>query len=376
MKKLQFCLVLFSVLLLTLTTAAQIQNGQISGDITDPSGAAIPNAKVVISNKAKDFSVTVTSSQQGHYVANQVPIGTYAITVTAQNFKVETHTNVPVNAGSITPSDFKLQVGSTTEVVEVSGAAAAVETETSQLSQVVSGALVANLPLNGRNVYDLIQLAPGAVNVNGTDFELGHGTVVNGLREDFNGFLINGVSNKGLSGGVDNVPIQDTVEEFQQLGLNNSAQYGSSAGSITNLVTKSGSNSWHGSAWEFLRNDKLDANYFFNNKVGLAKQKLRFNQFGGTFGGPIIKDKLFFFVSYQQDHFNTQAPPTPIVIESPQFRQAVIDQLPNSTAALLFKQFKPAVAGNCDISQGATPWPGAVAHEGVTGIPSTRNCVF
>ena len=267
MKKLQFCLVLLCVLVLALSTAAQIQNGQIAGDITDPSGAAIPSAKVVVKNKATDFTTTITSSQQGHYVANQLPVGTYSVTVTAQNFKVETHTNVVVNAGSITPSDFKLQVGSTSEVVEVTGAAQAVDTESSQLSQTVSGALVANLPLNGRNVYDLIQLAPGAVNVNGTDFENGHGTVVNGLREDFNGFLINGVSNKGLSGGVDNVPIQDTVEEFQQLGLNNSAQYGSSAGSITNLVTKSGTNSWHGSAWEFLRNDKLDANYFFNNQV-------------------------------------------------------------------------------------------------------------
>ena len=370
MKKLQFCLVLFSVLLLALSTAAQIQNGQLTGDITDPSGAAITGAKVVIKNQATQLTTTASSNQQGHFVFNQVAVGTYSVTVTAQNFKSETHTNLVVDPGSITHSDFKMQVGSTSEVVEVTGAAPAVDTESSQLSQIVSGAQVAGLPLNGRNVYDLIQMAPGAVNVNGVDFENGHGTVVNGLREDFNGFLINGTSNKGLSGGVNNVPIQDTVEEFQQLGLNNSAQYGSSAGSITNLVTKSGTNSWHGSGWEFLRNDKLDANYFFNNYVGLAKQQLRFNQFGGTFGGPIIKDKLFFFVSYQQDHFNTQAPPVPILVESPQFRQAVIDQLPNSTAALLFKNFAPAVNGDCDITHnGVVTWEGAVATEGVTGIP-------
>jgi hypothetical protein len=368
MNKLRFCLVLSSLLVLAVLTAAQIQNGQLTGDITDQSGASIANAKVVIKNQATDLTTTTTSNQQGHFVANQLPVGTYAVTVTAPNFKSETHTNMVVNAGSTAHSDFKLQVGSTTEVVEVLGAAPAVDTESSQLSNIVSGAQVANLPLNGRNVYDLIQLAPGAVNVTGVDFENGHSTVVNGLRENFNGFLINGVSNKGLSGGVANVPIQDTVEEFQQLGLNNSAQYGSSGGSITNLVTKSGTNTWHGSAWDFLRNDKLDANDFFLNQSNVPKQKLRFNQFGGTFGGPVIKDKLFFFVSYQQDHFLSNAPPTTITIESPQFRQAVISALPNSTAALLFQNFAPAVEGsNC------SGFPGAVATEGHIGIPSIDN---
>jgi hypothetical protein len=370
MRKLQFCLAVFALLTLTVGAFAQIQNGQLTGDVTDPSGAAIANAKVTIKNQATDLTTAATSNQQGHFVANQLPVGVYSVTITAQNFKSETHTNLQVNAGSITHSDFKLQVGSANEIIEVTGTPPAVDVETSQLSQIVSGAQVANLPLNGRNVYDLIQMAPGAVNVQGADFENGHSTVVNGLREDFNGFLINGVSNKGLSGGVNNTPIQDTVEEFQQLGLNNSAQYGSSAGSITNLVTKSGTNSWHGSAWDFLRNDKLDANDFFLNQQSVPKQKLRFNQFGGTFGGPIVKDKLFFFVSYQQDHFNTTAPPTTISIESPQFRQAVIDQLPNSTAALLLQNFPPAVTGDCDITHnGVTTWQGAVATEGVTGIP-------
>ena len=368
MKRLQFCLAVFAVLALSFSAFAQIQNGQLTGDISDPSGAAIPNAKITIKNQATDLNITVGTSQQGHFVANQVPVGVYSVTVTAPNFKSETHTNLTVNAGSITHTDFKLQIGKTSEVVEVTGAAPAVDIETSQLSQIVSGAQVANLPLNGRNVYDLIQMAPGAVNVTGSDFENGHGTVVNGLREDFNGFLINGVSNKGLSGGVDNVPIQDTVEEFQQLGLNNSAQYGTSAGSVTNLVTKSGSNALHGSGWEFIRHDKLDANDFFNNQVGVPRQKLRFNQFGGTFGGPIVKDKLFFFVSYQQDHFLSSAPPSPILVESPQFRQAVMTALPNSVAALLYKNFAPAVSGT-----DCSAYPGAVAshnHGNPLGIPS------
>ena len=305
------------------------------------------------------------SNANGGYTATQLPLGSYKLTVEAPGFKTVTNANGTLNAGIIAHIDFKLPVGNTSEVVEVTGTASGVDTETSQLSQTVSAAQIANLPLNGRNVYDLIQMAPGAVNVTGTDFENGHCTVVNGLREDFNGFLINGVSNKGLSGGVDNVPIQDTVEEFQQLGLNNSAQYGNSAGSVTNLVTKSGTNAWHGSAWEFIRHDKLDANDFFNNQVGVPKQKLRFNQFGGTFGGPILKDKLFFFVSYQQDHFLSSAPPSPILVESPQFRQAVITALPNSVAALLYKNFAPAVNGN-----NCSAYPGAVATHGITGIAS------
>jgi len=361
MKRLQFCLVLLSLLVLSLGAFAQIQNGQFVGTVTDPSGAAIANAKVTVTNVSTNLSVTATSNGTGLYKFNELPPGTYKITSEAPGFKTLTNTDLVLSAGTTQRVDLRMQLGQTREVVEVTGESAVVNTEDSKLANTVTSKQIASLPLNGRNVYDLIQMAPGAVNVTGTDFENGHSTVVNGLREDFNGFLINGVSNKGLSGGVNNVPIQDTVEEFQQLGLNNSAQYGSSAGSVTNLVTKSGTNGWHGSVWDFLRHDKLDANDFFLNQQSVPKQKLRFNQVGGTFGGPIVRDKLFFFVSYQQDHFLTSAPPTPILIESQQFRDAVIQALPNSTAALLYKNFPPAVAGtNC------SPFPGAVATEQTT----------
>src|SRR5437667_9030560 len=134
----------------------------------------------------------------------------------------------------------QMELAQSSHTIEVTSEAAAVQTDDSKLASTVSSTQIANLPLNGRNVYDLMQMAPGAVNVTGVDFENGHNTVVNGLREDFNGFLINGVSNKGLSGGNVNTPIQDTVQEFQQLQLNMSAQYGNSAGAINNLVTKSG----------------------------------------------------------------------------------------------------------------------------------------
>src|SRR5205814_2348048 len=354
MKKLQFCLVAISMLLLALGAVAQVQNGQFTGVVTDPSGAAIPNAKVTVTNMGTSLSVTTTSNQNGVYVVKELPVGTYKITAEAKGFKTRTDTNLALNAGTIQRVEFGMQLGQAQEVVEVTGEAATVNTEDSKLADTVSSSQIQNLPLNGRNVFDLIRLNPGAIDVRGVDFENGHGVVVNGLRENFNGFLINGVSNKGLSGGNVNTPIQDTVQEFQQLTLNNSAQYGSSAGSITNLVTKSGTNAFHGSGWDFLRNDKMDANLFFLNQQAVPKPKLRFNQWGGTLGGPIIKDKLFLFVSYQQDHFNSIAPPITTTVESPQFRAAVIASQPNSVAALLYQKFPPSVAVNAaDCGSGA-----------------------
>src|SRR5215813_5482797 len=269
MKKLLCCFAFLSVLGLAVTALAQVQNGAFTGTVTDPSGAAVPNAKVTITNLGTNASVTTTTNNTGLFNARELPPGTYRLSAEAQGFKSYTNNNVTLNAGTTQRIDFRMTLGQAREVVEVSGEVPAINTEDSKLATTVTATQIANLPLNGRNVYDLMQLAPGAINVTGVDFENGHNTVVNGLRENFNGFLINGVSNKGLSGGVDNVPIQDTVEEFQQLGLNNSAQYGTSAGSITNLVTKSGTNSFHGSLWDFVRNDKLDANDYFSNNIAL-----------------------------------------------------------------------------------------------------------
>jgi len=334
------------VFVFTFSLPAQIQNGSFTGTVLDPSGAAIPNAKVTLKNTGTGLSVTATSNQTGLYNARELPPGNYSITAQAQGFKTSTLTNMTLNAGSIQRADFHLEVGQVSQTVEVSGAAPPVDTEDSKLSTTVNSTQISNLPLNGRNVYDLIQLAPGAVNVMGVDFENGHNTVVNGLRENFNGFLINGVNNKGLSGGVDVTPIEDTVQEFQQLSLNMSAQYGSSGGSINNLVTKSGTNAFHGSVWDYVRNDVFDANEFFLNQNDVKKPPLRFNQAGGTLGGPIIKGKLFFFGAFQNDHFNTVAPPTSITIEDPAFRQIVAQTFPTSVANTLYSRFTPTVPGS------------------------------
>jgi outer membrane receptor protein involved in Fe transport len=350
---------LFTLLLVATLAVAQIQNGQVRGTVTDPQGAAVAGATVTVKNPATNFTKSSTTTDTGLYSISEVPPGTYTVSVESAGFKTASSSNIVVNAGTSTRLDYKMTIGERTETVEVTTGAVAVETEDSKLATVVGSKQIQNLPLNGRNVYDLIQMAPGAVNVRGVMSENGNGTVVNGLRENFNGFLINGMSNKGLSGGANNIPVEDTVQEFQQLTLNMSAQYGSSAGSNVNLVTKAGTNSYHGSLWYFFRNDNLDANDFFikHNGVdaelqaltGEDKPELRFNQFGFTFGGPIMKDKLFFFASYQGDRFLTSDTPQTVFPESPEWRAAsvaaAVSGTPGEVAALLYGNFAPSVSG-------------------------------
>jgi len=391
MKKLQLVSASLFLFALSVVSLAQIQNGQFTGVVADPSGAAIANAKVTVINNATSLSVTTTTNASGLYTFKEMPPGAYKITTEAGGFKTASHTGLTLNAGTIQRVDFKMELGQAHEIVEVSGETAPVEVEDSKLSTTVSSTQISNLPLNGRNVFDLMQLAPGAVNVMGIDFENGHNTVVNGLREDFNGFLINGVSNKGLSGGVVNTPIQDTVQEFQQLQLNVSAQYGNSAGSINNLVTKSGTNAFHGSAWEYVRNDVFDANQYFLNQQPdpnkdpngtlctagdtskCFKPPVRFNQFGGTIGGPIIKDKLFFFGSYQGDRFSTTGTPQTVLVESQQWRDSVATAFPNSVANLLYSNFKPKLPGINPISldQYVPATKAAITSGGVTVAAGT-----
>jgi hypothetical protein len=345
MKRLQFCLAVFAVLALSVSAFAQVQFGQFTGTVTDPTGAAIANAKVTVTNPATDLNVSENTNSSGNYTVKEVPPGAYKITVEAAGFKTVTNNGVTANAGTIAHVDFKLQLGKTSEVVEVTGEASAVNIEDSKLATTVSSTQIANLPLNGRNVYDLMQMAAGAVNVAGVDFENGHNTVVNGVRENFNGFLINGIDNKGLSGGVVNTPIQDTVQEFQELTLNTSAQYGSSAGSINNLVTKSGTNTIHGSGWYYGRNDVFDANDFFDKSAGNPQPATRFSQYGGTLGGALIKDRLFYYGAIEIDHFNASSPAVTVTQEDPAFSQLVQSTFPNSVSSLLFKNFSSPHAG-------------------------------
>jgi len=339
---------ILALIIFSLPALSQIQNGEITGTVIDPSGAVVPDAKIVLQNLSTRYEIQTQTNSAGIYTAKELTVGLYKLTLEAAGFKTATSRGVEVNAGTVLRVDFKLQVGERRETVEVTDAPVMINSENSRLAQTVDYTQIANLPLNGRNVYDLIQYSPGATNMRGTIFENGANTVVNGVRENFNGFVINGVSNKGLSGGPVNQPIQDTVQEFQLLTLNNSAEFGNSAGAITNLVTKAGTNDLHGNAWEYLRNDALDANPFFANHFADPAQRqktpLHLNQFGGTLGGPIRKNKLFFFAAYQGDRFIVSNPGQ-VLAESPEFRQSVISTFPDSISSLLYSNFAPSNSG-------------------------------
>src|SRR5713226_2910992 len=278
-----FFIALLLIAFAALPTHAQTTTGVFTGTVTDPQGAAVVGAEVTITNVGTDSTVTVKTTAEGSFRVSELAVGTYKFTVTAAGFKKAVKAGLYLNSGVIERVDFKLELGQQSETVVVEAGAIQVQTEDSRLSTTIGAAQISNLPLNGRNVFDLIQLAPGAVNAEGVSFENGHNTVVNGLRPNFNGFLINGASDKGLSGGVVTVPNADMVQEFQELTLNMSAQYGNSAAAIVNVVTKSGTNTLHGSAYEFFRNDTFDANEFYRNSspfsaVSGQPPKVRYNQ--------------------------------------------------------------------------------------------------
>ena len=319
--------------------------------MTDISGAVLLNAAVNILNLETNRKTVVRSNASGLFSASQLLAGRYVLKVSASGFATSTSSVLTVRAGTVLRIDFTLKVAGRPEAIEVSRtspSANPVNTENARLSTTIDSTQVADLPLNGRNVYDLVQYVPGAVNVRGVIFEDGSQAVVNGVRENFGGFLVNGVSNTGLSGGVVNRPIVDTIQQVQVLTLNNSAEFGGSAGAVTSLVTKSGTNHFHGSAWWFLRNDALDANSFFANHdpnpANRIKPAVRMNQFGLAIGGPVVKNRLFFFAAYQGEHFLT-ASPGEVLAESPQLRQAVAKTFPTSVANLLYSRFPPSASG-------------------------------
>jgi hypothetical protein len=358
-------LLLGMALALALAAYAQLATGTLAGTVEDPTGAVVPGARVTVTNQGTNRSLTYETDPSGTYrIVNLAP-GLYTVKVETKGFKTVVNRDVELTVGATQHLDFKLELGQETQTITVEAAAPLVSTEEGRLSHLVNASEVSNLPLNGRNIYQLMQMAPGAVNVEDVMDENGGDTVVNGVRENFNGFWIDGIANKQLSGGFNVQPNQDIVQEFRVNTLNMSAEYGNSAGSVTTIVTKAGTNDFHGTAYEFLRNDALDANEFFRNQAGcelgvdpscsgpargdgrgnLGKTPLRFNQFGATLGGPIRKDKTFFFASFQSSRTNTFNPAIPITMESSQWRQAVVSALPNSTAALLYRDF-PGPGGN------------------------------
>ena len=285
--------------------------GQLVGDISDPSGAAIPKAGITVRETATGESRSVVTDRIGHYVLPLLPPGTYALRASAPGFTNGEVTNITVPAATSTTVNLTLSIGTSEQTVTVESNAEMLQTVNAALGQTTDQTTVTSLPLTSRNFTEILQLNPGIASPLPNAASLGKGTVdvnVNGARVSDNGYQLDGqdalnLQVQGSTGilaesGV-SIPNPDAIEEFRVQTGQYDASYGRSAGGNVDLVTKSGTNQFHGDAFEFLRNTSLDANDFFRNSIGQARPVLRQNQFGGILGGPVIKNKLFFFVSYQ-----------------------------------------------------------------------------
>ena len=285
---------------------AQDATGRIVGNVTDQTGAVIVGAKVTATNLGTLISHDTISDKDGFFQILSLPIGSYKVTVEHTGFRRQVFDREALQINQSLRVDAKLEVGQMSEVIEVSGQAANIETVNQTISMSVVGETIQRAPLNGRNVLDLAKLQPGVTETNSDNTSAGTYSIAGG-RTDSVTFLLDGALNNNLlSNGVVYNPNPDTIAEFRILESNYSAEYGRNGGGIISVVTKSGTNDWHGSAFEFLRNDAFNANSFFNNLNGLPRDVLKRNQYGGTIGGPIKKDKFFFFVGYQGQRLSAQ----------------------------------------------------------------------
>jgi hypothetical protein len=291
---------LLGSLLSTGYAAAQSASASILGRVTDAQGAAVPQTRITVTNIATQVTNKTETDSEGNYRVLLLPIGTYTVTAEHAGFAKLVTEPRTLEINQQERMDLQLRVGARSETVEVTGVGSNVETVNPTLGQSVTARPIVNLPLNGRNVLTLALLQPGVTDDNPDDTSTSQGFNIAGGRTDSVTYLLDGgLNNELLGNGVVYNPNPDSVAEFRILTSNYTAEYGRNGAGVISVVTKSGTNGFHGSAFEFLRNTDFDANAYFNIQQGLSRNNLKRNQFGGTFGGPIVKDKLFFFASYQ-----------------------------------------------------------------------------
>src|SRR5215831_18467776 len=298
------------VLLISATAIgfAQVDTGSLVGTVKDPSGAALSNVSVNAINIDTGVPMGVKTDAEGNYVITPLHIGRYSLSVEFTGFRKEIRKDIVLDVQRTIRVDFTLQVGSASETVEVSGAPPLLETETASLGDVVTSQQVELLPLNGRRYTDLAELTSGVSKViegpvNGgsspTNGNAGGSFAVNGMRGDQNNFMLDGIDNNSNDNGdVAIVSSVDAIAEFKVQTSNYSPEFGRSGGAVVNATTKSGTNRFHGSAWEFLRNDAFDARGYFESPTD-KKAPYKQNQFGVALGGPVVKEKVFFFGDYE-----------------------------------------------------------------------------
>src|SRR5882762_7381780 len=277
-------------------------NATIVGLISDQTKAAVAGAHVTLINEGTGIRATAVSDSGGRYNFPQLAVGNYRVEVTSEGFKRATQSGINLTAEQISSVNLTLEIGSVKDSIEVVGAPPALETVSASVRSVVRRELIEDLPLNGRNPLDLATLLPGAVNQSGARVSLSqeNGVSVNGARGSDNNVLLDGGANVDVYNGTPNsLPYPDALPEFSVSTSMFSAEYGRTAGSLVSAVTKGGGNQYHGTLYEYLRNDAMDARSFFAVKGLVNKPVLKRNQFGASLGGPVKRDKSFLFVSWE-----------------------------------------------------------------------------
>ena len=294
-------------ILLTVTPLALAQTGTatITGLVTDDTGATLPGVTVTATNQATNVEHVSVTNSAGHYTITPVTVGTYTIKAELSGFRTSATPAIAIEARQVARLDFKMAVGAIAETIEVTGVASLLQTETTSVGEVLSGTTVQSLPLNGRNTGQLTLLLPGTVTYNPRGFtNIGSVNMnrpfVNGNREQTNNFTVDGLDvNETIDNRVAYQPIPDALAEISVETNNYAADVGNVGGAVINSVIKSGANQFHGNAFEFYRNSAFDANTWENNRSGAAKQERTQHIYGGTFGGRIVENSVFFFADYQ-----------------------------------------------------------------------------
>jgi carboxypeptidase family protein len=288
------------LVVLSVSALGQSTGGRIVGRVADPSGAVLAGVKVTLVNEATEVSTEGQTNASGDYGFPQVPVGTYRLEFDLTGFKKSIQRGVNLDLNQVLTVNSIMQIGGAQETVEVTSEAPLVDTSSTQLGAIMDSQSVSKLPLNSRDTYQLLQLQPGVQGVGGSDLFYGSNTAgavsVNGGRGRSNSFNVNGGDGNDLFVNAPAIqPTPDSIEEFRVLSNTFDAEYGRNSGAVINVVTKSGTNGWHGSVYEFLRNQLFNSRAYLDPRKPDDKQ----NQFGGTFGGPIKKDRTFFFASYE-----------------------------------------------------------------------------
>jgi hypothetical protein len=305
-----------------VTALAQTGAASVTGIVTDQSGATVPGATVTATNQATNVVYTALSNEAGNYTITSLPVGTYVVKAELASFKTAATKPIQAEAMQVVRIDFKLELGSLEQTVEVTGETPVLQTENATVGEVISGTTLQALPLNGRNASQLSLSLPGVVTPNPGSFTGARNTggggrpYVNGNREQTNNYTIDGVDmNESIDNLIAYQPSPDALAEISVETNNYSADTGNVAGAVISHVVKSGTNLFRGNAFEFYRNSDMDANQWANNRSNAAKPERRQDIFGGTLGGPIVRNKVFFFGNYQGTRF--EAPGSQLISVAP-----------------------------------------------------------